>query len=294
MAEKVSWTEFLEATPPGAEPLLVRGSTEAFEHKGATRYRMAGAILSLRCESCNGTRRFEHRNGHTSLDDDDGVGGIFLLRFYCRDCTTTRRVFCITWKPTEAEDEFGLAKVQKLAEWPPFGGKVSREALELIEPDKPLFFKGRTCENRGLGIGAMAYYRRVVENQKVHIIDSILSAAKKLNVPEETLKELQEARDSWRFSDSVERVKDAIPESLRIDGQNPLLLLHDALSAGLHDEDDSECLKQAEAIRVVLGALAERIRVSLAEKATVSDALKLLMKRREEREERERQKKQPL
>jgi len=45
--------------------------------------------------------------------------------------------------------------------------------ITLIGPDREIFLRGRRAENQGLGIGAFAYYRRVVENQKGRIITQI-------------------------------------------------------------------------------------------------------------------------
>jgi hypothetical protein len=52
--------------------------------------------------------------------------------------------------------------------------------INLIGPDREIFRQGRRAENRGLGIGAFAYYRRVVENQKNRIIAEIAKVSKLL------------------------------------------------------------------------------------------------------------------
>jgi hypothetical protein len=73
--------------------------------------------------------------------------------------------------------------------------------------------------------------------------------------------------------------KDAIPESLRIQGHNPMTLLHDNLSTGLHAKADAECLEIAQAIRIVLAELAERLTNALKDEAELTKALgKLLNK----------------
>ena len=53
--------------------------------------------------------------------------------------------------------------------------------------------------------------------------------------------------------------KVAIPESLLINGHNPILLLHNALSEGVHAMTDEQCLELASSIRIVLAELSERI-----------------------------------
>jgi hypothetical protein len=91
------------------------------------------------------------------------------------------------------------------------------------------------------------------------------------------------ARDAWRFEDAVDRIKNAIPDSLRIEGQNPLLLLHRALSEGIHDLSDAACLQRAEAARIVLTELSRRIETVLQDRSEVHEAVKELMKLEEKR-----------
>ena len=46
--------------------------------------------------------------------------------------------------------------------------------------------------------------------------------------------QLEAAKGEKFFKRSVEKAKDAIPDGVFIDGNNPLTLLNDALSEGLH------------------------------------------------------------
>ena len=57
----------------------------------------------------------------------------------------------------------------------------------------------------------------------------------------------------------MKRIKIALPEGLLINGHNPLLALHGALSIGLHDESDAKCLEAAHDVRLVLTELIERM-----------------------------------
>ena len=75
-------------------------------------------------------------------------------------------------------------------------------------------------------------------------------------------------------------MKDSIPQTLLIDGHNPLRLLHSALSDGLHDRDDSHCLEQASSIRVVLAELSERLSHALKDEAELNRALSHLLNRK--------------
>ena len=135
-----------------------------------------------------------------------------------------------------------------------------------------------------MGIGAFAYYRRVVENQKTRIIGEIAKVAAKLGAKPDVLKEFEAAAKETQFSKALDKIKHGIPETLLIDGQhNPLTLLHDALSQGLHADTDEECLAIAQAIRVVLTELAERISEALKKKEELTTAVTRLLTRKSEK-----------
>jgi hypothetical protein len=71
----------------------------------------------------------------------------------------------------------------------------------------------------------------------------------------------------------------AIPQTLLINGQNPLTLLHSALSEGLHAKSDEDCLELATSIRLVLMELAERIATALKDEAELRNAVNRLLKK---------------
>src|SRR5262249_16626592 len=155
----------------------------------------------------------------------------------------------------------------KFGELPAFGPPTPARLIRLFGDDKDLFLKGRRSEIHGLGIGAFVYYRRVVESHKNQIFDAILKVARAINFPQEKIDLLEQAKTETQFTKAIEEVKDAIPESLLINGHNPLTLLYRPLSEHLHGKTDADCLELAEAIRVVLIELAEKIGIALNEQS---------------------------
>ena len=69
-----------------------------------------------------------------------------------------------------------------------------------------------------------------------------------------------------------------MPDSLLVNGHNPLALLHTALSDGLHDKSDEQCLQIAGDVRLVLGELSERLAQALKDEAELNHALARLAK----------------
>ena len=74
-----------------------------------------------------------------------------------------------------------IGRARKIGEWPAFGARLPLRMKRLVGDDYELFMKGYRSENQGLGIGAFAYYRRVVETQKNRLFDEIIKASERLN-----------------------------------------------------------------------------------------------------------------
>jgi hypothetical protein len=170
-------------------------------------------------------------------------------------------------------------RLLKLGEDPPFGPRIPARVISLVGPDREMFLKGRRCENQGLGIGAFGYYRRVIENQKNRLIEEIIKVARRVNTPEDQIRTLESAKSETQFSKSIETIKKVIPRELLIQGRNPLMLLHSALSEGLHTLSDDDCLRLATSLREVLFELAERIGQVLKEQAGLDAAVAHLSQR---------------
>jgi hypothetical protein len=152
--------------------------------------------------------------------------------------------------------------------------------LRLFGEDRDNFIKGRQCENQGLGVGAFAYYRRVVENHKNEIFDEIIKVCETVGAPQELIEELRSAQKAASFTTAMAHIKTALPQGLLINGQDPLVALHGALSVGLHNESDEECLETAHAVRLVLTDLIEKMSRLRQEDGELKSAVHRLMARK--------------
>jgi hypothetical protein len=269
-----SLADFLEKTPP--DTTLRVGSLAVTNPYG--RLILDESDIRLPCDSQGCAGKGELQFAHTS-DSTYLTGGKWKFDFVtytCRNCQNKRKVFALA----ALLDSSGFSgSVMKLGEIPAFGPQVPARVITLIGPDREIFLKGRRSENHGLGIGAFGYYRRVVENQKTRIIQEMAKVAKKLGAPESDLRLFEVAVKETQFSLAIDKIKAAIPSALRIDGHNPLTLLHDALSDGLHARSDEECLEYAREIRLVLTELAERMAQVLKENSELRDAVSKLLAR---------------
>jgi hypothetical protein len=264
----ITWAEFLTAKPPG-KLNNINPDDLMITFEGAN---LLARTLMLFCDS-------QHCLKVCFFDTSDIVelqannSHHRFLKYVCRHCGETSRLYAVTliWKIPK------LIAI-KLGEWPPYGPQVPTRVNALIGNDRELYFNGRRSEALAMGIGALTYYRRVVENQKNRIIDQIIKVCTSLNAGTQVLAELEDAKREIRFTAAVDKIKAGIPQVLLINGQNPLTLLHGALSEGVHDKTDEECLEIAMSIRIVLSELAERMAVAVKDESELTSAVKNLLK----------------
>lgn len=273
--ELISFSDFLESHPPNQ---MIRVD-KVWSESGNIR-RIIKPEIRLHCsqESCNGVRYFRCITNTPIVEEGQFVDA--YIKYKCSNCQITLKTYSVSVKMDESNSEYlETGDCIKYGELPAFGPPTSSKLIKLIGPDRDTFLNGRRCENQGLGIGSFVYYRRVVENQKERILNEIAKVAVKVAAPKTSVELLQNAAKENQFSKAMNMAKPAIPESLLIDGHNPLGLLHSALSEGVHELTDEECLSIAGSIRIVLGELSERLSQALKDEDELKNALSTLLNR---------------
>lgn len=265
----ITFKEFLESVPPGTEKHV---AVVALPRRGGGRL-VAHPDILLHCSSdiCGGIRTFAS-SSEVIITDFDASKDCYL-HYICQNCRRNFKKFSLHVKISEG-------RVTKFGEMPSFGPPTPAKAIALIGSDRDLFLKGRKCENQGLGVGAFTYYRRVIEDQKGRIFDEVIRVLEATDPTNEVIGELRAAKNETQFSKSIEAIKHALPASLMINGQNPLRLLHSALSEGVHALSDEECLDLATAARTILIEFSEKLSQALRDDAALASAVNLLSKPR--------------
>ncbi|MGB7209052.1 MAG: hypothetical protein WBD27_10365 [Pyrinomonadaceae bacterium] len=273
---RIPFKEFLESYPLNS----VQDITGYFAVFGVNNQYTEKLTPELRLwcngEECQGFRRFD---GKWGMKSDIGIKepSNDFLTYTCRDCKIKTRVFCIR---SIFADDNGNGTAVKVGEFPELHIDLPSYLPTLLGDQYPYFVKGLKCEKIGCGIGAFSYYRRVIETQKGRLIEYISKVAKRLGASaaelaqlDEVIEKLDKAASEDQFSRALSNINHLIPESLRIDGHNPLSLIHKALSIGIHESNDDTCLKIAHSIRILLQDLAIRIKDTLRDDTEVKKAL---------------------
>jgi hypothetical protein len=276
--EAISLAQFLE----GVSPAQVRKvTTQISVFQEPTRFRFHLPEIQLHCPSdtCNGERFYRVRQTEHYLTIR-GIGRWHFeyVNYMCANCQKDTKTFALAVMIDEQKMPPATANCYKFGELPAYGPPTPSRLISLLGTGRDLFLKGRRCEIQGLGIGAFVYYRRVVEDQKNKILTEIIKVAQTILAPKEMIDALRAAQGEHQFSTAMDGVKGAIPQRLLINGQNPLTLLHAALSKGLHNHSDETCLELATDIRLILAELAELLGHALKNERELREAVGRLSK----------------
>lgn len=235
------------------------------------------------CESCESDQTFQMVSGYNWNGPDrfpvpEDVDTFEALCVYeCAACGC-HRSFLLHFDIQEQS-------VTKAGQYPPWSIDISKDLTPVLGKYEKVYKKGLICESQGYGIGAYAYYRRIIED----IIDKLLDMIPDLlsgNDREMYLHALEQTKQEINASDKIALVKDLLPISLRPGGINPLNALYQALSEGLHAETDEDCMALAEDIRLVLIYLVEQVAIARESSKNFTEGMKKLLEKKSARTKR--------
>jgi len=273
---EIHLTELLQDMPPNRGVML---SSDSIKDDSINTRMLAVSDIVVWCphEACNRAMLFEPL-AISDLRIYTSRPARNSLVFRCKHCEQSSKTISIVVDPLPGTLTRWAAT--KLGELPPFGAPIPSRVLTLMGADQKWFVKGLRSEEQGFGIGAFAYYRRVVERQWNRLLNEIIRVAERTDPQGVALQSLRAAAAERQFAKSIDMVRQAIPPVLLIDSHNPIALLHDALSEGLHAQDDEVCLDLAVSIREILYALSRKMHEALQNEVKLNDALTKLHQRK--------------
>lgn len=240
-----------------------------------TTNRLPKATIKMACQICSSEQTFVMTNNYDENCDhsDYSVSGLtFRLKYICMHCQNFERFFFV-----KVSDNKG--SIMKVGQYPAWDSSTDSNVEKMLGAHANYFKKGLICESQGYGIGAFAYYRRIIEE----IIDQLLGEIAGLlsgKEHEKYIQALEKTKNTTVAQEKIKLVKDLLPAILRPDEMNPLSTLHSVLSEGLHAESDEDCMKYAMVVREVLVFLVNQVIASkVASKGFTASMKKLLDKK---------------
>jgi hypothetical protein len=204
-------------------------------------------------------------------------GSEFINRdqYKCRNCGISTVNYCYIWQERKSTNIF-----LKIGQYPELEERVP-DALKgaLDEDDLKLYRNALRMRNFNLGVAAIAYMRRVIENKMNDMLEILHEAAIAHNAQAEVVAHHKEMMEEKRFSTKIDYAGSLLPASLRPSGKpNPMAVLHELASDGLHARSDEECVDIFDACRRTFEYVFGKLRIEtedaknfVAEMATLTE-----------------------
>lgn len=196
------------------------------------------------CETCQLSRPFQNfrnRGGSGAGFALEAVKtGNTYFEFSCVSCRKETHYYCV--RQTVGEETISL---QKFGEFPRKQLDRDKALQKFFKDDSEYYEKAVVCLANGYGIASFAYFRRIIENNIIRLLDMLHDDATTTGQNEEVRNAIGELKKDSPMSNKIKIANAALPQYLNPDGLNPLGRLYQILSEGVHSYSDSECLQKA-------------------------------------------------
>ena len=274
--------EFLESTPLYQRVFLENGEyyQRSFSNLPA---------IAVYCSDCGGVHTFNpthvnERRSHeysifTGAVDD---GSVHRIIYICKMCNRFEREYLVRIFYDDATDDNGetvdATYLQKVGQFPAHTINPEPTMKDYLDKDNLVLYKrGIMCESQSYGVGAFAYYRQVVENKINNLIADIEKFIE--NEDKQVKDAFTEAKKNQDTAKKIDLVSNYLPNVLKPDNNNVLRIIYTALSDGLHNKSDEECLEVAQSLRACLVFLVKKIEEQRRDVQTFKASVKNLQKK---------------
>jgi len=233
--------------------------------------------IEMECPNCKQSRPFGREKivlRHNYDPDIEYVvtkvtSTIYPFVFKCHTCSSEYSFFI--------EVDIEKCKIKKVGQNPSWLSTNNNKDIDKFLKDDAVFFKkALACQSQGYGTGAFSYYRKVLENSIEKILNNIRSFIEKEDSSSDKINQIDEALKATIMDEKIKIAKDAIPESLKQNGINPLGTIYKTLSIGIHKLSEEECLENCEDIQIALSYLIQKLPQQNEEQKTYIGTLKRL------------------
>jgi hypothetical protein len=238
-------------------------------------------VLELECPECRQARPFRDP-GKRQTGPGLGGGGLAPLMpgvyGFVYQCTGCGKAIWRCW----VEVDFDGGWVRKVGQLPPWSIAVSKDLeRHLGAAAAELYKRARICMSESFGLGACAYMRRVLEDTIDPLLKLELEVKRGEGAAKEELDALSAAIESKVFKVKTEEAYRHAPKSIIVDGDNPLKLIHDQLSIGVHLLPEEDCLSVAMKLSAALEYVVKELNRQREEKAAFTAAVRQAAEQRQ-------------
>jgi hypothetical protein len=222
------------------------------EYSDSSQTRLKPETISLFCSRCDKETTWE-TYAYPGTNYRNGFGD---SQYTCRNCREARIQYYYYW----GDGDGGRIIFFKFGQWPAMEERIPNELRKNLDRSSlALYYRSLRCRNQGLGLGSLAYLRRVVEDKINLVLDMIAEEAGNIGFAAEDIAKVKDVKDRGLFKDKIALASAILPPSLRPGGHNPIDALHDLVSDGVHRRSEDECVEIFDRVRFVFEYLFSEI-----------------------------------
>ena len=195
--------------------------------------------LALYCDSCKKETTWLELHGSS-----EGIGHC-EAGYVCGYCQNEYKKFYLY-------NDSKKHKIYKTGQHPEPSVAVPKRLEAGLKESLQHYKRGLVCFNHGYGIGAVAYFRRVVEERTDELIDVVAELAAASGEATAEVAKITAAKSERTYDKKLEVASAMIPASLRPGGINPLGRLHSLLSEALHSKPEEESIEVADELKFII------------------------------------------
>jgi hypothetical protein len=167
---------------------------------------------------------------------------IYPVELYCQECRKGFYDFFILV-------QVKAGSVMKFGQVPMWTPRIENELRKQLGASTQFYYKALQNLNMSYGIGACAYFRRMLESYINPLLQMLHDYKKERGASAEDLDEIRNVIKSHVFSAKTEYAAQICPDALIVGGMNPLKEIHSLLSTNIHNGTDAEATEIALKLR---------------------------------------------
>jgi len=225
--------------------------------------------ISIHCDECDYDTNWELQ---TPRSDTRLIGYQDSASYLCANCKKRAVLFFFWGKGTSTQE----VTFEKVGQYPPQEIKPPKALEKALGKHAPLYIKGMTCRHNSYGIGAHAYFRRLIEETTDDMLDLLANAMEETGVEKSVIQKVRDAKSEIQYERKIEIAAGVIPDHLRPGGRNPFALLHELLSRGVHTLSDEDCLDLVDGMQQALEFVFKELKIHMEERKIYAEGLRAI------------------
>jgi hypothetical protein len=206
---------------------------------------------------------------------------VYVIALECKGCNWYQYTFWINVDSSKC-------RARKVGQIPEPSIEVPNDLRRALGTDDvELYKRAKICANQSFGMAACIYLRRILENRITPLLEIIKHNRREDGADEAELQEIDEIIKGKVAEDKITLIGKILPNSLKVEGDNPLRLAYDELSYGIHSRDEGACAGLARKVLPALNHILIELSSEQRKRESKTEFDKNVKQLRKERTERE-------